>query len=125
MKEKKLDQHHKKYTVFWDGDCAFCSRCATWVKEKTPPTVELVPYQNAPNPPIDANLASECGKALHLQLPNGNFERGGKACVSILELIGYKIIGRIFKNRFLNWIPETLYYLIARNRKILSFFFLK
>ena len=122
MKEKILDQQHQKYTILWDGDCVFCSRCAAWVQKNTSSSVELIPYQNAPNPPVDTDLASECGKAVHLQFPNGNFERGGQACLTIMELVGYKRVGRVFRNRFLRWIPEAIYHLISRNRKLLSSF---
>tara|TARA_Y100000814_G_C12291362_1_gene388584 strand:+ start:644 stop:1018 length:375 start_codon:yes stop_codon:yes gene_type:complete len=123
MKEKNLEQQQPKYTIFWDGDCVFCSRCASWVEKNVPSTVKLIPYQYASNPPVDADLASECGKAVHIQLPNGNFERGGLACLTIMELAGYKWVSRVFKNPFFIWIPEKVYYFVARNRNFISSFF--
>ena len=103
-----------QYLLFWDGECGFCRRAVKWASNRDK-TGRL-------SPPMDPILSAVCAHALHLLHPIGHIERAGRACLTVLALIGWPpfIIDRLRQPPMI-WTLEIGYWLVARNR----FFFSK
>lgn len=110
------------YVLFWDGDCAFCSRCTAWALARSGPSIRAVPYQQATDPPMDDALRRACRSAVHLQLPDGRMERAGRACLTVLYLVGYRRTASVLRLPPLVWCVEIGYWVVARQRAFFSRF---
>ncbi|MBI2087550.1 MAG: DUF393 domain-containing protein [Deltaproteobacteria bacterium] len=110
-----------KHWVLWDGACAFCRRAALWVKRKDlEHRFEIVAYQEAPSPPMTPALYSACQEALHVVTMEGKVLRSGRACLFILEGLGWRSLARFLRWPPLVWIVELCYRLVAANRWLFS-----
>jgi predicted DCC family thiol-disulfide oxidoreductase YuxK len=108
------------YTIFWDGECRFCGRCVSWALAQAGNDLQAIPYQQVSTPPMDDALRLACRRAVHLEHPGGQLEKAGQACLSVLELIGYKRLARWGRRRPLIWCIELVYWFVAQNRRIFS-----
>lgn len=108
------------FTLFWDGECRFCGRCVSWALARTGEHLQAIPYQRAPAPPMDDALRLACRNAVHLQHPDGRLEKAGLACLSVLDLIGYKRLALWGRRRPFIWCIELGYWFVARNRRFFS-----
>ena len=107
--------------LLWDGDCGFCRRSVLWAERRdTNHAFQAVPYQQAPSPPMTPELQAACGRAVHLLTPDGRMLRAGRACLWVLERIGYPLLARVLALPPLVWAFELGYWLVARNRKLAS-----
>ncbi|MDG2050742.1 MAG: DCC1-like thiol-disulfide oxidoreductase family protein [Myxococcota bacterium] len=115
--------NHEPDIVLWDGDCAFCRRGILWFKNRdSTGRLQMVPYQQAPSPPMTPTLARACRKSLYVIHPDGNQTRAGRAILFLFEAIGFKRLARLGSRRPLVWAIEFGYWLVARNRQIVSRF---
>jgi len=71
---------------------------------------------------MDEQLQAACGRAVHLRHPDGRMERAGRACLTVLELVGYGRLARFLRRWPLVWGVEAGYWLVARNRMVFSRF---
>jgi hypothetical protein len=69
---------------------------------------------------MNPTLIRACRRAVHLQHPDGQLERAGRACLTVLELIGYRRLAHWGRMRPLVWAIELGYWLVARNRSLFS-----
>jgi len=107
--------------LLWDGDCAFCRRSVEWVRRRdTRRELEVVPYQQAPAPPMTPELARACARAVHVVTPEGEVLRAGRASLYVLGRIGHPGLARILSLPPLVWAVELGYWLVARNRQFFS-----
>ena len=107
--------------LLWDGDCGFCRRSVLWAERRdTKHAFQAIPYQQAPSPPMTPELRAACGRAVHLLTPEGRMLRAGRACLWVLERIGYPLLARVLAVPPLVWAVELGYWLVARNRKLAS-----
>jgi predicted DCC family thiol-disulfide oxidoreductase YuxK len=112
-----------RYWLFWDGDCGFCRRGVAWVKEQDKAEkIDAVPYQEAPRPPMTDALAARCVRAVHVITPSGQILSGGRACLCVVSVIGYRRLARVLCLPPLVWLVEAGYWLVARNRRFFSRF---
>jgi predicted DCC family thiol-disulfide oxidoreductase YuxK len=110
-----------QYWLLWDGDCGFCRRAVQWALQRDRAgLIAATPYQQAPAPPMDEALALACSRAVHLRHPGGRLERAGRACLTALELVGYRRTARLLRLWPLVWGVEAGYWLVARNRILFS-----
>lgn len=110
-----------QYWLLWDGDCGFCRRAVEWALQRDRAgLLAALPYQQAPWPPMDEDLAHACSRAVHLRHPDGRLERAGRACLSVLELAGFHKTARWLRLPPLVWGVELGYWLVARNRMVFS-----
>ncbi|MBI2996969.1 MAG: DUF393 domain-containing protein [Deltaproteobacteria bacterium] len=110
-----------KHWVLWDGNCGFCRRVACWVRRKDRERrFELVQYQEAPSPPMTPALRSACEQALHVVTAEGAVLSGGRACLFILEGLGWRTLGRFLALPPFVWGVEFSYRVAAANRRLLS-----
>ena len=107
--------------LLWDGDCGFCSRGVRWAERRdTGHTFQAVPYQQAPSPPMTPDLRRACACAVHLLTAEGEMLRAGRACLWVLQRIGYPVLARVLAVPPLVWAVELGYWLVARNRQLAS-----
>jgi predicted DCC family thiol-disulfide oxidoreductase YuxK len=114
---------YEQHWLFWDKDCGFCKTWAEFFDSRnTRGLFRLVPYQDAPYPPMTPELREECKEAVHVVLRDGSILRGGAACLFALREVGYNIPEALTRSP-LNLMTEGAYKLVARNRKLFSKFF--
>jgi hypothetical protein len=80
--------------------------------------MRLVPYQEAPDPPVDPELRRRAERAVHLLLPDGRRFRAGRACVEILARLGYRRTAAVLRLPPLIWLLEIGYWVVARTRPV-------
>ena len=109
--------------LLWDGDCGFCRRSAAWAERRdTGHAFRAIPYQQAPSPPMTPELRVACARAVHLVTADGRVLRAGRACLWVLERIGFPSLARVLALPPLVWAVELGYWLVARNRMLASRF---
>ena len=107
--------------VLWDGQCGFCRRGMHWFKKRdSQGQLDMVPFQEAPSPPMTPELALECEKALYIVHPDGSMTRAGRAILYLFATIGYRGMARFLGFVPFVWGVELGYWLVARNRYLAS-----
>jgi predicted DCC family thiol-disulfide oxidoreductase YuxK len=107
--------------LLWDGDCGFCRRSVEWAERRdTSHAFRAIPYQQAPSPPMTTELRQACARAVHVLTAEGPVLRAGRACLWVLERIGYPGLARVLAPPPLVWVVEVGYWLVARNRRLAS-----
>ena len=108
--------------VLWDGACGFCRRWAEWVERRdTAGRFRVVPYQDAPSPPMTPGLRERCAKALHVITSEGRELAAGRAVLYILDGVDQRGPWRLAAKRPFVWLVELGYRFVAANRGRLSF----
>ncbi len=79
-----------------------------------------MPFQEAPRPPITDALAARCARAVHVITPEGEILRGGRASLYALDRVGWRRLAAVCSRPPLIWLVEAGYWLVARNRGLLS-----
>ncbi|GAB4326000.1 MAG: hypothetical protein Kow0010_08850 [Dehalococcoidia bacterium] len=103
--------------MLWDGDCGFCARFARWVERNDRGgRLRVIPYQQAPAPPMTPALASACAEAVHVVTARGRVFRGGRAVLFVLGVLGWHRAARFFSRKPLIWAVEAGYDLVAAHR---------
>ena len=77
---------------------------------------EVLPYQIAPSPPMTPTLYAACEQAVHVVKANGDILRGGRACLFVLETLGWTS-ARILALAPLVWAVDLGYWIVASNRR--------
>ena len=106
-----------RHWIFWDGGCNFCRRLVAWVRRNdVDHRFEVVPYQMAPSPPMTPELYEACEQAVHVVKADGVILRGGRACLFVLETLGWTS-ARILALAPLVWAVDLSYRIVASNRR--------
>ena len=82
--------------------------------------LNMVPFQEAPSPPMTPELALACEKAIYIVHSDGSMTRAGRAILHLFETIGYRRTARLFGYIPFVWGVELGYWLVARNRYLAS-----
>jgi predicted DCC family thiol-disulfide oxidoreductase YuxK len=110
-----------QHWVFWDGDCGICGQSVQWIRKRDKRSLfQVIPYQDAPEPPMTPELQKACKNAMHVVTAEGQIYRAGRACLFILEKLGWGIVARWLALPPMIWLVEIIYRLIANNRHRLS-----
>lgn len=110
-----------KHWVLWDGDCGFCRRTIHWVERRDRAgQFHPMPAQETPSPPMTPELRRACERAVHLITRDGRLLRAGRACLFILERIGWGWMARVLSWPPFVWAVELVYWIVARNRGLFS-----
>jgi hypothetical protein len=73
-----------------------------------------------PSPPMTPDLYRRCQRALHVRFHDGRLLQGGRACMYILETLGYRRTATLFGRWPGRWAVEVGYWLVARYRAFVS-----
>ena len=83
-----------------------------------------MPYQEAPDPPVDDDLRARCEDALYVVTPDGEEIGAGRGLIFIAERIGYGWVGFLKHPPFI-WFVELGYRFMANNRGLFAKFFFR
>jgi hypothetical protein len=77
-----------------------------------------VPYQQAPDPPMDEAHRRACARALHVYTADGRWLRSGRAALFVLERTTplLRVLAKVGRVPPFVWGVELGYLLVARNR---------
>ena len=110
-----------RHWILWDGDCDFCRHFVAWVRrEDINHQFKVVPYQMAPSPPMTRELFAACEQAVHIVKADGTILRGARACLFVLEILGWKSAGS-FALPPLLWVLEFAYWIVASNPRFFAY----
>lgn len=110
-----------RHLLLWDGACGFCRRAVERIRRRDlHHRFEIIPYQEAPAPPMTPELASACRRAVHVITTDGRVLGAGRASLFVLGETGHPVLARILALPPLVWLVELGYILVARNRSRLS-----
>jgi predicted DCC family thiol-disulfide oxidoreductase YuxK len=110
----------QRVLVLWDGECGFCGRCVEWARRRDQRARLLfVAYQRVPDPPLREPLRADCARAMQAIRTDGSLLRGGRGAVYCLEQLGWWWV-RPLRFAPLGWLTDLGYWLVARNRRLLS-----
>lgn len=102
--------------LVYDGDCAFCTKCAQ-VVERIGPDAEIVAWQLTDLAELGITRVQAAG-ALQWVEVDGTVRSGHEAIASMLSTAGrtWRIIGRAILLPGISWMAAKVYRLIAENR---------
>ena len=111
----------RRHWIVWDGDCGFCRRAVAWaLAHDVAGQFEAVPYQALPSPPLTPELRAACVQAVHVRTTDGRWLKAGRACLFVLERIGWPHLARFAAVPPLVWVVEAGYRLVAGHRPFFS-----
>ncbi|MEE8290002.1 MAG: hypothetical protein V3R80_00865, partial [Candidatus Tectomicrobia bacterium] len=73
-------------------------------------------FQDAPSPPMSPELYRQCQRAMHVLLPTGHLLRAERACLYILQTLGYHRTARFLGLWPWRWFVAAGYFVVARYR---------
>ncbi|HEX5928451.1 MAG TPA: DUF393 domain-containing protein [Solirubrobacterales bacterium] len=102
--------------LLYDGDCAFCTRCAGLL-ERIGPAAEIVPWQFADLDELGVTEA-QASEAVQLVAVDGAVRAGHEAIAAVLLSAGrfWRAIGRVLLLPGLSAVAAMVYRLVADNR---------
>lgn len=65
-------------------------------------------------------LAARCARAVHVLAEDGTLLAGGRASMFVLGKVGWPRLARVLSLPPLIWLVEAGYWLVARNRRLLT-----
>jgi predicted DCC family thiol-disulfide oxidoreductase YuxK len=102
--------------LVYDGDCAFCTKCAR-VLERIGPEAEIVPWQLTDLAELGIT-EEQAADAVQSAQSDGTVRSGHEAIAAALNTAGrtWRAIGRMLLLPGISWIAARAYRLVARNR---------
>lgn len=108
--------HRERPVLLYDGDCAFCTRCAR-VLERIGPDAEIVAWQLTDLAELGITEEQAADAVQWVQI-DGTVRSGHEAIAAVLNTAGriWKIIGHIVLLPGISWMAAKVYRLVADNR---------
>jgi predicted DCC family thiol-disulfide oxidoreductase YuxK len=102
--------------LLFDGDCAFCTRCAG-VLERIGPHAEIVPWQFTDLAELGVS-EEQAASAVQWVEVDGTVRSGHEAIAAVLNTAGRicKLLGRTLQLPGVSWLAAKVYRLVADNR---------
>jgi predicted DCC family thiol-disulfide oxidoreductase YuxK len=103
--------------LVYDGDCAFCSRCATVARRLLPADVLVVPWHGYDLAAAGVTAARAQYEVLWVG-PDGSVAGGAPAVVQALRAVGglWSVAGAVLAAPPARWLAPVVYRVIAANR---------
>jgi len=103
--------------VLYDGDCAFCTWCATWGRRVLPAEVELRAYQRTDLAVLRVDVKA-AARAVHWVAPGAPPQAGARAIAAWLVASGFpwSLAGLMLTVPPVSWLAAATYRMIASNR---------
>ncbi len=125
-----LNRHHKptrserppgEHLLVYDGECAFCSRSAAFVRRRARAPVKLVPFTELDGLGVLTSLdAAQVERSAHYVTPDGVEYHGGESITRSLRLVRFGAAAGLLDLWGLKLLRELLYALVAGNRSLFS-----
>ncbi len=110
-----------RHLLLWDGKCGVCRRAVEWVRRRDrAERFAIIPYQEAPSPPMTPELRAACRRAMHVLTTDGRTLRAGRASLFVLKETGSRRLAALLGLPPLVWAVDAGYWIAARNRSRLS-----
>jgi len=106
----------KHPVLLFDGDCAFCTKCAGAL-EKMGPDAEIVAWQFADLAELGVT-EEQAADAVQWVQTDGTIRSGHEAIAAVLNTAGgiWEIAGRVILLPGISWVAARAYRLVANNR---------
>lgn len=103
--------------LVYDGDCAFCTRCAAWIIARLPAGTPVIASQQADLAALGLTSEQAADAAWWIDA-NGDLHRGHRAIATALRTCGpgWGLLGRTLTIPGVSLLAAGVYELIARNR---------
>lgn len=112
-----------RHWIFWDGECGFCAAMAQKLRNRDKRRqFQICQFQHAPRPPMTDDIYRACQDNLHVVTADGRVFAGADAVFFVLRTTGSKWVIP-FSAPPLVWPMRWGYWLIARNRGLISKWF--
>ena len=109
--------------LLWDGACGFCCWWVEWARKRGADLhFRVVAYQDAPSPPMSPALRDAAARAVQIRFPGGEGPGGGRACLLVLDRLGYRRLARVLGGKPLLPLAAAAYRAVARHRGFLGRF---
>ncbi|WDZ86664.1 thiol-disulfide oxidoreductase DCC family protein [Micromonospora cathayae] len=107
----------ERSTFVYDGDCAFCTRCAEFIERRIPTEVTVVPWQFADLDALGLTVA-ECEEAVQWVGADGSRAAGPDAIARLLGTsnAGWRAGGGLLRLPPVRVAAWPVYRWVARNR---------
>ncbi len=101
----------------YDGDCAFCTRCAEFIERRIPSHARVAPWQWVELAPLGVSQA-DAEAAVQWIDGNGAVAAGPEAIARLLVDAGgaWRMLGVVLDLPPVRWLAWPIYRLISRNR---------
>lgn len=108
--------------LIYDGDCGFCTRCASWLAQRLPTGIPVVAWQELPSLEALGLTEAEVRTAAYFIDTSGHAWRGEAAIARSLIVCGggWAMLGWALALPPLRWLAAPAYRLVARNRSKIS-----
>jgi predicted DCC family thiol-disulfide oxidoreductase YuxK len=113
-----------RHWLLWDGECGVCRKLvARLQKRDTKGRFTIVPYQDAPAPPMTPALRVQSARALQVITRDGTQFSGGRAVLFAMRQTGwFPRLAQFLSHRPLIWVVDAAYWVVARYRRYLNRF---
>lgn len=104
--------------LLFDGDCAFCSSCARWLRRRLPTPAAIEPWQTTDLDPLRVTEAevSEAVVMVGVDLAHTSGPAGFAALARTSTSGAWRAVGRVGATRPVLAVAGPIYRWIARNR---------
>ena len=113
----RVAKSRERPLLLYDGDCAFCTKCAQLVERRIRPEAEIVAWQFADLPALGITGEQAADAVQWVQI-DGTVRSGHEAIAAMLNTAGraWGLIGRVLLLPGISWVAAKVYRLVARNR---------
>ena len=109
--------NQSRSVFLYDGDCGFCTRCATFLRQHVPTDSRIVAWQTADLAPLGVT-AGQCSAAVQFVSRDGT-SAGPVAIAGLLRTsttVWWRLAGRLLGTRPVLLLAWPAYRLVARHR---------
>lgn len=116
-----VDMTKQPNYVLWDGECGICAHLAAFTRRSDRKQMfQVMPYQQAPSPPMTPDIQKACQTSMHVITSDGMVLRAGRASLYVMQHTGWGWIAKMLSLPPFIWGVEAAYWLFARNRRWIS-----
>lgn len=107
-----------KNTLVYDGDCAFCTKCAVFIEQRLPAEAKVLTWQSLPDLSAVGLTEEDLETASYWFDETGRAWRGEEGIAMALASTGgiYKLGGRAILSPPFSWMSGPVYRWVSRNR---------
>ena len=111
-----------RHWMIWDGECGLCSSTAQAFRRRDPDRkkFQIVQYQHCPSPPMTPEVYARCDKEMYVITSDGQALPGVKGFLFAMKETGAGSWVTLLSYPPFIWIMQAGYWLVARNRGLIS-----
>ncbi len=107
--------------MIWDGECGFCYRSAKYLHQRDKENLfHVCQYQSCPSPPMTEDLRRRCQREMYVVTEDGRELGGARGVLFLFQETGWGAFAKLLALPPFIWILSAGYWLVARNRGLIS-----